>query len=88
GYTLNLYSHAEAVRILQGTQRWGSDELFDLFPKTLSAGLTPPPLPPKPGEEAPKRRTQLLQEDKSSWQEIAPGVKYWRWQEYFETKRG
>ncbi len=87
GYTLSLHSHAEAVRILKADHRWEHDELFELFPKTIGAGLTPPPLPPKPGETPAPRRTQVLQEDKSAWQEIAPGVKYWQWKEYLDTRR-
>jgi len=87
GYTLNLYSHAEALRILNGDHKFEHAELFALAPQTLADGLTLPPLPPRPGEEQPKRRTQQLQDDSSSWQDLAPGVKYWRWGEYFETKR-
>ncbi len=87
GYTLHLYSHAEALRIIQGGQRYSPEQLWELMPQTLSQGLTPPPLPPKPGETAAPRRTQTMQQDESSWSEIAPGVKYWTWDEYFSTKR-
>ena len=57
------------------------------MPKTLGAGLTPPSLPPKPGEQRELGRTAKLQEDKASWREVAPGVKYWMWNEYFGAKR-
>ena len=87
GHTLNLYSHAEALRILKADHRFEHEELFALMPKTLGAGLTPPPLPAKPGEQRELGRTAKLQEDKASWQEVAPGVKYWTWKEYFDTKR-
>ncbi len=88
GYSLHLYSHAEAVRILKTDHRWKPDELFELFPKTLGDGLTPPPLPPAPNAERPKPRTQLLQEKQEWWKEIEPGVKYWTWKDFFEIKRG
>jgi hypothetical protein len=87
GYTLNLYSHAEALRILKADHKFAHGELFDVAPRTLGEGLTPPAMPPRPGEEVPKRRTQLLQEDPPSWRELGSGVKYWRWKEYFETER-
>jgi NAD(P)-dependent dehydrogenase (short-subunit alcohol dehydrogenase family) len=87
GYTLNLYSHAEALRILKSDHKLEHAELFEIAPRTLGAGLTPPPLPPKPGEQREPGRTAKLQEDSSAWQEIAPGVKYWMWKEYFDTKR-
>ena len=87
GYTLNLYSHAEALRILRADHRLSHAELFEIAPKTLGAGLTPPPLPPKPGEQREPGRTAKLQENKSSWMEVAPGVKYWKWNEYFDAKR-
>lgn len=87
GYNLHLYSHAEALRILQADHRFSQAELSRLMPETLGKDLTLPPLPPKPGETPPLRRTQQMQEDKAAWTEVAPGVKYWRWQEYFDTKR-
>ncbi|MBI5880189.1 MAG: SDR family NAD(P)-dependent oxidoreductase [Chloroflexi bacterium] len=87
GYAWHLYSHAEALRILQADHKFAHDELWALGPQTLGAGLTPPPMPPKPGETPAPRRTQVLQNDAASWKEIAPGVKYWQWNEYYETKR-
>jgi hypothetical protein len=87
GYTLNLYSHAEALRVLNADHLLTHAELFEIAPKTLGAGLTPPPLPPKPGEQREPGRTAKMQEDKSSWQEVAPDVKYWMWTDYFTTKR-
>ena len=87
GYTLHLHSHAEALRILKANHKFKHDELIELGPKTLGEGLTLPPMPTRPGEEQPKRRTQALQDDPSHWQDLAPGVKYWRWNEYFDTKR-
>jgi NAD(P)-dependent dehydrogenase (short-subunit alcohol dehydrogenase family) len=87
GYNLHLYSHAEAYRILKADHRYSSEELWQLMPETLAKDLTPPPLPPKPGEAPPTRRTQAMQAEPNAWAEIAPGVKYWTWKEYFETKR-
>jgi hypothetical protein len=87
GYTWHLHSHAEALRILQADHKFSHAELWELMPRTLSNGLTPPPLPPKPGETPAPRRTAVMQADAAAWREIAPGVKYWQWQEYFDTKR-
>ena len=86
GYSLHLYSQAEAVRILKTDHRWKHDELFDLFPKTIGEGLTPPPLPPAPTAERQKVRTQVLQEKQDWWSEVAPGVKYWTWKDYYNVK--
>ncbi len=88
GYAFHLYSHYEAVRILKTDHRWTHDELFELFPKTLGEGLTAPPLPPDPTAPRPKSRTQTLQEKNEWWSAVAPGVKYWTWKDFFETKRG
>jgi hypothetical protein len=87
GWTWHLYSHAEALRILQGDHKFSHEEIFALGPATLGEGLTVPPLPPKPGETPPPRRTQVLQQEPTAWTDVAPGIKYWRWNEYFETKR-
>jgi NAD(P)-dependent dehydrogenase (short-subunit alcohol dehydrogenase family) len=88
GYSLHLYSHAEAVRILNADHRFSHEELFDLFPRSIGEGLTPPPLPASPTAPRPKSRTQLLQQDEAAWSEPQPGVKYWEWQDYFSTPRG
>jgi NAD(P)-dependent dehydrogenase (short-subunit alcohol dehydrogenase family) len=88
GYTLRLHSHAEAYRILKGDKLWDINELFEVAGQTLGKDLTLPALSPKPGETPVPSRTTQLQSDESSWSELAPGVKYWTWKEYFETKRG
>ena len=87
GHTLNLHSHAEAYRILKGDKEWDIQQLFEMAPKTLTKDLTPPDLPPKPGETRPPGRTAQMQGDASQWKELAPGIKYWTWKEYFNTKR-
>jgi hypothetical protein len=87
GYTLRLHSHAEAYRILKSDKAWEIDELFEVAGKTLGKDLTLPALPPKPGETPAPSRTAQLQADAASWTELAPGVKYWTWKDYFETKR-
>ena len=87
GYSLHLYSQVEAVRILQGDHALGLDTLAELAQPTLAEGLTPPPLPPDPTKERPKTRTQALQEDAGQWRDVAPGIKAWSWQDYFDTGR-
>lgn len=87
GWTWHLHSHAEALRILQADHKFSHEEIFAIGPQTLGDGLTLPPLPPKPGETPAPRRTPVLQQDPASWQDVAPGIKYWQWKEYFETKR-
>ncbi|MFN8485008.1 MAG: SDR family oxidoreductase [Anaerolineae bacterium] len=87
GYSLHLYSQVEAVRVLRGDTPLGAETLAALAGATLTEGLTPPPLPPDPAKERPKTRTQALQDDASGWRDVAPGIKAWLWQDYFDTRR-
>jgi NAD(P)-dependent dehydrogenase (short-subunit alcohol dehydrogenase family) len=90
GYTLSLYSQTEAVRFLRSDGPWRTDTLFDVMPRTIAEELALPPAlgPFRPGQERPKRRTELLQADPAAWKEVEPGVQYWVASDYFDPERG
>ena len=71
GYQVALFPQPRIVRALRHTRRWTPEELAELFPKTLGVDLQPPP--------AAGGFSSLLQQlPDEQWQEIAPGIRFWK----------
>jgi NAD(P)-dependent dehydrogenase (short-subunit alcohol dehydrogenase family) len=73
GYRYTLLAQPTAARAIRSDGRWDAEELARIFPRTLGAGLEPPP-----GIEFGTRLDDVPLEQ---WTELAPGRQLW-------TRRG